>query len=102
MDLDLTVRVRNRDFYSIDFDSLMVGIGYRGKKLGSATSDGGRVKARGYSCVNATLRLDKVEVTDVILLLEDLVRGEIEFDTVSKIKGKLGVFFFDLPLKVID
>ncbi|KAL3824348.1 hypothetical protein ACJIZ3_020377 [Penstemon smallii] len=98
--LDLTVRVQNRDFYSMDYDSLIVAIGYRGKSLGFVTSDGGHIKARGSSYVNATLQLDGVEVlSDVILLLEDLAKGEITFDTVSEISGKLGISFLDLPLK---
>ncbi|GER44995.1 late embryogenesis abundant protein [Striga asiatica] len=98
--LDLTVKVWNKDFYSIDYESLKVAIGYRGRRLGFMTSDGGRVKARRSSYVNATLALDGVEVlSDAIPLLEDLARGSITFDTESKITGKLGIFFFDLPLK---
>ncbi|KAI3455412.1 hypothetical protein Pfo_012075 [Paulownia fortunei] len=98
--LDLTVRVENRDFYSMNYDSLLVAIGYRGKRLGYVTSDGGHIKSRGSSYVNATLQLDRVEIlSDVILLLEDLAKGAVTFDTVSEIGGKLGVFFFDLPLK---
>lgn len=85
----------------MNYDSLLVAIGYRGKKLGFVTSDGGRIKARETSYVNATLQLDRVEIlTDVILLLEDLAKGAVTFDTVSEIGGKLGVFLFDLPLKV--
>ncbi|KAG8379931.1 hypothetical protein BUALT_Bualt07G0141000 [Buddleja alternifolia] len=98
--LDLTIRVRNIDFYSIDYDSLLVSIGYRGKNLGFVTSGGGHIKARASSYVNATLQLDGQEVlSDVILLLEDLAKGAITFDTVSGINGTLGVVFFDLPLK---
>lgn len=65
-------------------------------------SAGGQVKARGSSYVNATLRLDAVEVLgSAIFLIEDLARGSITFDTESEISGKLGLFFVDLPLKVI-
>ncbi|CAA0834627.1 Late embryogenesis abundant (LEA) hydroxyproline-rich glycoprotein family [Striga hermonthica] len=98
--LDLTVKVWNKDFYSIDYESLKVSIGYRGRKLGFMTSDGGRVRARRSSYINATLALDGAEVlSDAIPLLEDLARGSITFDTESKITGKLGIFSFDLPLK---
>ncbi|XP_057772773.1 uncharacterized protein LOC130992236 isoform X2 [Salvia miltiorrhiza] len=98
--LDLTVRVRNKDFYSLDYDSLRVAIGYRGERLGSMKSAGGHINARGSSYVNATLRLDAVEVlSSAIFLLEDLVRGSITFDTVTEISGELGLFFVDLPLK---
>ncbi|XP_073274367.1 uncharacterized protein [Primulina huaijiensis] len=98
--LNLTVRIRNQDFYSIRYDSSAVSIGYRGKKLGDVTSDGGNIAARASSYVNATLQLEQVEImSDMILLLEDLAKGEIMFDTETQIRGKLRVFFFDLPLK---
>ncbi|KAL8458223.1 hypothetical protein ACS0TY_035925 [Phlomoides rotata] len=98
--LDLTVRIRNQDFYSMDYDSLLVAIGYRGKQLGYVTSDGGYIKAREASYVNATLQLERVEIlTDVVLLLEDLAKGAITFDTESEIGGKLYAFFLDLSLK---
>lgn len=100
--LDLTVKVRNKDFYSIDYDSLLVAVGYRGERLGFMTSDGGHIRARGSSYLNTTLRLDGVELlSDVIFLLEDLARGAITFDTESVVNGKLRLFFFELPLKVI-
>lgn len=99
--LDLSVKVQNRDFYSMNYDSLLVAIGYRGKRLGYVTSAGGRIKARGFSYVNATLQLDRVEIlSDVILLIEDLAKGAVTFDTETEIGGKLEVIFFDLPLKV--
>ncbi|KAL6496112.1 hypothetical protein OROHE_027508 [Orobanche hederae] len=98
--LDLTIKVWNKDFYSIDYDSMNVAIGYRGRRLGFMSSDGGRIRARHSSYVNATLQLDGAEVlSDAILLIEDLARGEITFDTETAISGKLGLFFFDLPLK---
>lgn len=60
------------------------------------------MKARQTSYVNATLQLDRVEIlTDVVLLLEDLAKGAVVFDTVSEVSGKLGVYFFDLPLEVL-
>ncbi|KAL8466571.1 hypothetical protein ACS0TY_035582 [Phlomoides rotata] len=64
------------------------------------TSDGGHIRARGSSYLNSTLCLDGVEIlSDVIFLLEDLAKGSIMFDTESMISGKLGLFFFALPLK---
>ncbi|GMQ08670.1 hypothetical protein CsSME_00052289 [Camellia sinensis var. sinensis] len=98
--LNLTVNVRNVDLFSIDYNSIVVSIGYRGKQLGLVTSDRGYVRPRGSSYVNATLELEGVEVlSDVILLLEDLARGSIAFDTVTEFHGKLGFFFFDVTLK---
>ncbi|KAH6779388.1 hypothetical protein C2S52_010625, partial [Perilla frutescens var. hirtella] len=98
--LQLTVTIRNQDLYSLNYDLLLVSIGYRGKPLGYVTSGGGNVASRETSYVNATLQLDQVEIlTDVDLLLEDLAKGAVMFDMVSVIGGKLGVYFFDLPLK---
>lgn len=58
------------------------------------------MKARGSSYINATLDLDGIEVLhDVFYLLEDLARGSIPLDTVSEVRGKLGLFFFEIPLK---
>lgn len=86
--------------YSLDYDSLRVAIGYRGEKLGFMNSAGGHVKARGSSYVNATLRLDAVEVlTSALFLIEDLARGSMTFDTESEISGTLGLFFMELPLE---
>ncbi|XP_073296881.1 uncharacterized protein [Primulina huaijiensis] len=98
--LNLTIRIRNQDFYSIQYVSSVFTIGYRGQKLGDVTSDAGNITARASSYVNATLQLERVEITsDVILLLDDLAKGEIKFDTETQIDGKLRVFFFDLPIK---
>ncbi|KAL6539165.1 hypothetical protein OROGR_011814 [Orobanche gracilis] len=98
--LDMTIKVWNKDFYSIDYDSMDVAIGYRGRRLGFMSSDGGRIRARRSSYVNATLQLDGADVlSDAILLIQDLAKGEITFDTETAISGKLGLFFSDLPLK---
>ncbi|XP_062010614.1 uncharacterized protein LOC133727003 isoform X1 [Rosa rugosa] len=96
----LTIRVRNRDFFSLDYDSLVVKIGYRGRELGFVSSAGGRVRARGSSYVNATLVLDGLEVIhDVFYLLEDLARGVIPFDTDTEVDGTVGLFVFKIPIK---
>ncbi|KAF6169589.1 hypothetical protein GIB67_003957 [Kingdonia uniflora] len=101
--MDLTVRVRNRDFFSLDYESLVVSIGYRGRELGFVDSSGGRVRARGSSYVNATLSLNGIEVLhDVFYLLEDLAKGVIPFDTVTVVRGKLGVLFFKVPIKCVS
>ncbi|OMO58021.1 Late embryogenesis abundant protein, LEA-14 [Corchorus olitorius] len=97
----LTIRVRNRDFFSLDYDKLDVSVGYRGRELGVVSSDGGTVRARGTSYVNATLDLNAFEVVhDVIYLIADLAKGVIPFDTTTKIDGSLGVLFFQIPLKI--
>ncbi|MBA0838824.1 hypothetical protein Goarm_004614, partial [Gossypium armourianum] len=92
--------VRNRDFFSLDYDKLVVSVGYRGRELGLVSSEGGRVRARGSSYVNATLDLDGFEVVhDVIYLLSDWAKGVIPFDTNTKVDGDLGLFLFKIPLK---
>ncbi|KAI3855072.1 hypothetical protein MKX03_018466 [Papaver bracteatum] len=98
--MDLTVKVYNRDVYSLDYDSLIISIGYRGKKLGFVRSDEGHLRPRSSSYVKAQLRLDGIEVLhDVFYLLEDLAKGYIPFDTVTEIQGRLGLFFFQVPIK---
>ncbi|KAG8491598.1 hypothetical protein CXB51_014784 [Gossypium anomalum] len=102
LSFSLTIRVRNRDFFSLDYDKLVVSVGYRGRELGLVSSEGGRVRARGSSYVNATLDLDGFEVVhDVIYLLSDWAKGVVPFDTNTKVDGDLGLFLFKIPLKVI-
>lgn len=61
------------------------------------------MRARGSSYVNASLELNGLEVIhDVIYLIEDLIRGVIPFDTVTMVKGELGVLFFEIPLTVFS
>lgn len=101
LSFSLTIKVRNRDFFSLDYNSLLVKVGYRGRELGFVSSDGGRVRARGSSYVNATLVLDGLEVIhDVFYLLEDLAKGVIPFDTDTEVDGAVGLFFFKIPIKV--
>ncbi|THF98602.1 hypothetical protein TEA_011274 [Camellia sinensis var. sinensis] len=101
LSLSLTLRVLNRDFFSLDYSSVHVTIGYRGRELGFVTSNGGHVKARGSSYVNATLVLDGFEVLhDVVYLIADLARGTIPFDTDSEVNGTVEIFFIDVPIKV--
>lgn len=96
----LEVKVWNSAVYPVDYDSLVVAIGYRGEGIGYAASDGGVIEARQSSLVNATLQLDQVEILrDVVLLLEDLEKGAVTFDTESEMKGKLGIWTMFLPLK---
>ena len=97
----ITLKVRNSDVYSMDFTSLDVVVGYRGKMLGHVTSEHGHVRAMGSSYVEAELELNGIEVlSDVVFMLEDLARGTIPFDTVTEVAGWLGLSFFKCPLKV--
>ncbi|CAL0322194.1 unnamed protein product [Lupinus luteus] len=96
----VTVKVRNRDFFSLSYDSLAVSVGYRNRELGFVASGGGKIKARGSSYVDATLSIDGFEVIyDAFYLIEDLAKGVIPFDTDTRVEGKLGLFLFDIPLK---
>ncbi|XP_072972847.1 uncharacterized protein [Typha angustifolia] len=98
--IGLEIRVRNPDFFSLDYRSLVVSVGYHGRRLGSMTSDGGHVRARGVSYVEADLKLDGIEVIgDVFYLIEDLARGSIPFDTITEVDGKLHLFFVDVPVQ---
>ncbi|KAL9817308.1 putative Late embryogenesis abundant protein, LEA_2 subgroup [Arabidopsis thaliana] len=100
LSFSLTIKVRNRDFFSLDYDSLVVSIGYRGRELGLVKSKGGHLKARDSSYIDATLELDGLEVVhDVIYLIGDLAKGVIPFDTIAQVQGDLGVLLFNIPIQ---
>ncbi|KAL3586271.1 hypothetical protein D5086_013138 [Populus alba] len=71
----LTIKVENRDFFSLDYDSLVVSVGYRGRELGFVNSKGGKIRARRSSYVDARLDLNGLEV-----------------------KGDLGLLLFKIPI----
>ncbi|KAJ7951797.1 Late embryogenesis abundant protein [Quillaja saponaria] len=96
----LTARVQNADVYSMYYQSVDVAVDYRGKRLGNMSSCHGNVRPRGSSYVDAELELYGIELlSDVVFFLEDLAKGTVPFDTVSLIKGHLGLLFFDFPLE---
>ncbi|XP_074580209.1 uncharacterized protein LOC141836606 [Curcuma longa] len=98
--LSLSVKVRNPNFFSLDYDSLVAAIGYRGRQLGSVTSEGGRVGARRVSYLDAGLQLNGIRVIhDMFYLLEDYRRGSIPFETITEVQGKLRLFFIDVPVQ---
>ncbi|KAF7813820.1 Water stress and hypersensitive response domain containing protein [Senna tora] len=102
LSFSLTVKVRNGNFFSLLYDSIDVAVGYRGRELGFVSSDGGLLKARGSSYMNATLNVNGFQVIhDVFYLLEDLAKGVIPFDTDTRVKGELGLLFVSIPLKDI-
>ncbi|CAK9329363.1 unnamed protein product [Citrullus colocynthis] len=95
-----SLRVRNKNFFSLDYDYIGVSVGYRGRRLGFVSSEGGRVSARGSSYVNATLDLNGLEVVhDVFYLLADLGKGIIPFDTETEVEGSVGIFLIKFPIK---
>ncbi|CAN0901600.1 hypothetical protein LINGRAHAP2_LOCUS21507 [Linum grandiflorum] len=97
----LTIKVRNPDVFSLDYDYLSVSIGYRGRELGLVKSLGGSIKARGSSQIYATLDLNGLEfIWDSFNLIEDLAKGVIPFDTLTTVSGDLGLFFFKIPIEV--
>lgn len=75
-------------------------IAYRGRKLGFVGSNGGKVKMRGSSYVNATLVVDGFEVLhDFIYFVEDVASGRVPFDTVSAVNVQLKVLFITIPIQ---
>ncbi|CAK8535780.1 unnamed protein product [Lathyrus sativus] len=96
----LTLRVQNADVYSMDFGAVDVAVSYRGKPLGHVTSENGHVRAMGSSFVDADAEFSGIGVLpEILLLLEDLAKGTVPFDTVSQVRGKMGIFFFHFPIK---
>lgn len=97
----LTLRVRNADVYSMDLGAVNVAVAYRGKMLGHVRSKGVHVRARGSSDVDADVEFAGISVLpELVLLLEDVAKGIVPFDTVSHTMGQLGLFFFHFPMKV--
>lgn len=95
-----TLRVENVDVYSMDFGAVDVAVSYRGKPLGHVTSKNGHVRAMGSSFVDADAEFSGIGVLpEIVLLLEDLAKGMIPFDTVSQVRGKMGILFFYFPIK---
>lgn len=100
--MGMFLKVHNRDYFSLEYDSLDVGLGYRGRGIGVVNSEGGYLPARRTGYVNSTLDLDGIEVLhDVVYLLEDLVRKELPFDTVVAFNGSVSVLFTKIPLQEV-
>lgn len=98
--LDATVRVRNKALYTMNYTSIVVAIGYRGKDLGHVMSGGGHVRAKGSSYVDVRVEFVGVEVIwELIHLVEDLASGFVQFDTVTQVDGSFGLSFIQVPLK---
>ncbi|KAK6912090.1 hypothetical protein RJ641_024183 [Dillenia turbinata] len=101
LSLSLTLKVLNRDVYSMDYNSMNVSIAYRGRILGFVITNEGLVRPKSASYVDADLELDDVGVfSDMIFLVRDLAKGSIQFDTVSVVTGRLGLLFVGIPLKM--
>lgn len=100
LSFNVTLRVRNRDVFSMYLRSLNVSVGYRGRELGSVTSAGEMIAARGSSYVDTTVDLDGLRVVyDAFYLLEDLAKGVVPFDADARVNGLLGISFVELPIK---
>ncbi|KAK7325182.1 hypothetical protein VNO77_29324 [Canavalia gladiata] len=96
----ITLRVHNTDMYSLDFGAVNVIVAYRGVRLGHVTSSHGHVRARGSSYVDADVEFSGISVLpQMVWLLEDVVKGIVPFDTVSQVRGQLGLLFFHFPMK---
>lgn len=96
----VTIKVRNGDVYRMDYEALEVAVGYRGRSLGHVTFQRGHVRAFGSSYMEAEVEFNGVGVfSDVVLLLEDLAKGKVPFDTVTEVHGRLGFLFFEFPLQ---
>ncbi|KAF3323242.1 Late embryogenesis abundant protein [Carex littledalei] len=99
--MGIDLKIRNPDFFSIDYSYLNSTVLYRGRTLGSVTSEGGHVRARGVSYVQADLNLDAVRIIDdVFYLIEDIASGIIPFETKTQIVGDVHLFFLNVPVQV--
>jgi hypothetical protein len=62
--LDVILKIRNRNFAGVFYDSLNVDILYRGSELGDAKLKGGHIVARGTVEVPAVLNLEAREILE--------------------------------------
>ncbi|XP_078181197.1 uncharacterized protein LOC144574960 [Carex rostrata] len=98
--LKLKLNVQNPDFFALDYKSVVSSVSYRGRHLGSVNAAGGRVQARGGSTLEAELHLDGVRVLDeLVYLIQDLAKGSVPLDTVTKVEGSLSLIFAEIPVK---
>ncbi|KOM44533.1 hypothetical protein LR48_Vigan05g213800 [Vigna angularis] len=96
----LTLQVRNADVYFMDLGAVNVAVAYRGKMLGHVRSREVHVRARGSSHVDADVEFAGISVLpELVLLMEDVAKGIVPFDTVSHTGGQFGLFFFHFPIK---
>lgn len=99
--MGVEIRIRNPAFFALNYRSIVVSLGYRGRQLGFVTSSGGHIRARGVSYFHAKLKLDGIRVlSDAVYLVEDLARGSLPLDTITEVKGRMRLFFFDVPVEV--
>ncbi|KAG6492384.1 uncharacterized protein LOC122001262 [Zingiber officinale] len=98
--MGVKIRIRNPAFFALNYRSIVVSLGYRGRQLGFVTSSGGHIRARGVSYIHAKLKLDGIGVlSDAIYLVEDLARGSLPLGTITEVKGRMRLFFFDVPVE---
>ena len=95
LSFSLTVKVHNCNLFQLNYNSLDMSVGYKGRDLGFVSSQGERMRSR------ASLYMNRLEVIhNVFYLLEDLPKGVIPFDADTQVNGMLGLFFFKIILKV--
>ncbi|KAK1323738.1 hypothetical protein QJS10_CPA02g00243 [Acorus calamus] len=99
--MGLQIKIRNRDFFPLEYKRVRVSIGYRGNDLGKVKVKGSdRIPARGTTIVKAELKVDGARVVrDVVKLIEDVAHGGVTFDTDTTIKGTLFIFGFLVPIQ---
>ncbi|KAG6535098.1 hypothetical protein ZIOFF_000052 [Zingiber officinale] len=99
--MGVELRIRNPAFFALNYRSIVVSLGYRGRQLGFVTFGGGHIRARGVTYVHAKLKLDGIRVlSDAIYLIQDIARGSLPLDTVTEVEGRMRLFFFDVPVEV--
>lgn len=98
--MNMFLQIKNTDFFNVWYDSVNVGLGYRGQMIGVFESEGGRLAARQTVYLNSTLELYGTEVSnDVGNFLEDLARKELPLDTVAEFSGGIRLLYAKFSLK---
>ncbi|KAL2332385.1 hypothetical protein Fmac_019966 [Flemingia macrophylla] len=95
----LTLRVHNADVYFMELGAVNVAVAYRGKMLGHVTSRKVHLRPWGSSYVDADVEFAGISVLpELVMLLEDLSKGIVPFQTISQARGHFGLFFFHFPM----
>ena len=86
--LDVILKIRNRNFAGVFYDSLSVEILYRGAELGDAKLKGGHIVARGTVEVPAVLNLEATEILEnASELIVDVAHRKVPFTMRTRLIG---------------
>ncbi|KAH7298624.1 hypothetical protein KP509_25G051700 [Ceratopteris richardii] len=98
--LNLKLEAANPNYFRVTYETLNVSIFYQDDPIGQVESDGGDIRARSKSSMDATLKLTGYEIASNILsLIADIARHAVPLQTITTFDGHIDVFSFKIPLR---